>query len=92
MKRLRQINTEPLFAEGKMNHGLSKFMTSGIEKARKNSYAIASVQNLKRLMKLNPSKKVGEQVKQKIESLELKISVLMLPSFSFSLKTEFCFV
>ena len=92
MKRLRQINTEPLFAEAKMNHGLSKFMTRGIEKARKNSYAIASVQNLKRLMKLNPSKRVGEQVKQKIESLDLKVSVFILQSFSFSLKTEFCFV
>jgi len=92
MKRLRQINTEPLFAEAKMNHGLSKFMTRGIEKARKNSYAIASVQNLKRLIKLNPSKRVGEQVKQKIESLELKVSVFMLDLFSFSLKTEFNFV
>lgn len=41
MKRLRQINTEPLFAEAKANHGLLKFMTRGIDKAKKNSIMIA---------------------------------------------------
>ena len=50
MRRIRQITTEPLFAEAKGNHGLSKFMTRGIEKAKKNSILIASIQNLKRLM------------------------------------------
>ena len=49
-RRIRQITTEPLFAEAKENHGLSKFMTRGIQKAKKNSLLIASVQNLKRLM------------------------------------------
>lgn len=49
--RLRKITTEPLFAEAKGNHGLRKFMTRGIDKARKNSYVIATVQNIKRLLK-----------------------------------------
>lgn len=56
MKRLRQINTEPLFAEAKANHGLLKFMTRGLEKAKKNSIMIASVQNLKRIMKIRQKK------------------------------------
>jgi len=43
--------SEGLFAEAKTNHSLRKFMTRGIENAQKNSYMIASVQNLKRLMK-----------------------------------------
>ena len=49
--RLRKITTEPLFAEAKGNHGLRKFMTRGLDKARKNSYVIATVQNIKRLLK-----------------------------------------
>ena len=47
---IRKTVSEGLFAEAKMNHGLSKFMTRGIDKAQKNSYLIASVQNLKRLV------------------------------------------
>jgi len=48
---LRKIVSEGLFAEAKGNHGLRKFMTLGLDKAQKNSYIIATVQNLKRLMK-----------------------------------------
>lgn len=47
---IRKTVSEGLFAEGKMYHGLRKFMTRGIDKARKKSYMIASVQNLKRLI------------------------------------------
>jgi transposase len=49
--RARKTGPEPLFAEGKMYHGLSKYMTRGKTKAQKTSYVIASVQNLKRLLK-----------------------------------------
>jgi transposase len=47
---IRKTVSEGLFAEGKMYHGLRKFMTRGIDKAQKKSYMIASVQNLKRLV------------------------------------------
>jgi transposase len=47
---IRKTVSEGLFAEGKMYHGLRKFMTRGIDKAQKKSYMIASVQNLKRLI------------------------------------------
>ena len=66
MRRIRQITTEPLFAEAKGNHGLSKFMTRGIGKAKKNSILIASVQNLKRLMTFSKRKLPNEMVKEKI--------------------------
>jgi transposase len=48
---LRKIISEGLFAEAKNSHGLRKFMSRGLEKAHKRSYMIASVQNLKRLLK-----------------------------------------
>ena len=66
MRRIRQITTEPLFAEAKQNHGLSKFMTKGIQKAKKNSILIASVQNLKRLMKFCKRKLPNEMITRKI--------------------------
>ncbi len=69
MRRIRQITTEPLFAEAKENHGLSKFMTRGIEKAKKNSILIASIQNLKRLMMFCKRKLPNEMVKEKITAL-----------------------
>ena len=65
MRRIRQITTEPLFAEAKENHGLSKFMTRGIGKAKKNSILIASIQNLKRLMKFCKRKLPNEIFKIK---------------------------
>lgn len=70
MRRIRQITTEPLFAEAKENHGLSKFMTRGIEKAKKNSILIASIQNLKRLMTFCKRKLPNEMVKEKITVLK----------------------
>ena len=56
---IRKTVSEGLFAEAKDNHTLRKFMTRGIDNAQKKSYMIASVQNLKRLMKIlvrKPSK------------------------------------
>jgi transposase len=53
---LRRTGPEPLFAEAKMYHGLSKYMSRGLENNQKRSYMIASVQNLKRLLK--QSKKI----------------------------------
>ncbi len=53
---LRKTGPEPLFAEAKMYHGLSKFMTRGIDKCQKNSIMIATVQNLKRLISLKKRK------------------------------------
>ena len=64
-RRIRQITTEPLFAEAKENHGLSKFMTRGIQKAKKNSMLIASVQNLKRLINFGKKKLQVEMRKAK---------------------------
>jgi transposase len=49
--RIRKTTTEPLFAEAKSNHGLSKFMTIGLGNSQKKAFCIATVQNLKRLVK-----------------------------------------
>jgi hypothetical protein len=57
--RLRKTSPELLFAEGKLYHGLSKFMTRGRSKAQKTSFMIATVQNLKRLMKKTTLRKVA---------------------------------
>jgi len=74
MCRIRKIRTEPLFAEGKMNHGLSKFMTRGIGKARKNTLVIATVQNLKRLMKFvftrRPMQRFNQLIKERFSLVE----------------------
>lgn len=48
---IRKTVSEGLFAEAKMYHSLKKFMTRGIDNAEKKSYLIATVQNLKRLIK-----------------------------------------
>ena len=48
---IRKTVSEGLFAEAKTNHTLQKFMTRGIDNAQKKSYLIASIQNLKRLLK-----------------------------------------
>ncbi len=53
--KIRKITTEPLFAEAKMNHGLSKFMTIGLGKSQKKAFCIATVQNLKRLIRYSKS-------------------------------------
>ena len=49
--RTRKTGPEPVFGDGKEHHGLRKFMTRGLDKAKKNSYIIATVINLKKLMK-----------------------------------------
>lgn len=51
MMKIRKSHSEALFAEAKMNHGLSKFLTIGISKSQKKAYIIATVQNLKRLIR-----------------------------------------
>lgn len=71
---IRKTVSEGLFAEGKMYHGLRKFMTRGIDKAQKKSYMIASVQNLKRLVgdikrKTKKAVKMMEDISDKIFSL-----------------------
>lgn len=83
MRRIRQITTEPLFAEAKQNHGLSKFMTRGIQKAKKNSILIASIQNLKRLMKFCRRKLPNEIVKR-------KIMILKNENVSFFDNSDYC--
>lgn len=74
-KRIRQITTEPLFAEAKGNHGLSKFMTRGIQKAKKNSLLIASVQNLKRLIEFDKRKLQVEMKKAKSSLIQQAINL-----------------
>jgi len=49
--KYRKTGPELLFAEAKKDHGLKKFMTRGLSSAQKNSYMIATVQNLKRLLR-----------------------------------------
>jgi transposase len=49
--RKRKINSESIFAEGKTNHGLSRFNCRKLTNVRKSSYLIAGVMNLKRLIK-----------------------------------------
>ncbi len=72
---IRKTVSEGLFAEGKLYHGLRKFMTRGIDKAQKKSFMIASVQNLKRLIremyrKTNKAAQIIEQVLVKIFLLD----------------------
>lgn len=69
---LRKTGPEPLFGEAKMYHGLSKFMTRGLEKCQKNSIIIASVQNLKRL--LNSVKRKTRKANQK-NNYEIKFII-----------------
>lgn len=77
---IRKTVSEGLFAEGKMYHGLRKFMTRGIDKAQKKSYMIASVQNLKRL--------VGE-IKRKTR-VAIKITVDILDKIFLLSDVELC--
>ncbi|MDZ7767031.1 MAG: transposase [Melioribacteraceae bacterium] len=53
----RKTGPELLFAEAKKDHGFRKFMTRGLSSAQKNSFMIATVQNLKRLLKGNRKRK-----------------------------------
>jgi hypothetical protein len=75
--RLRKINTEPLFAEAKMNHGLRKFMIRGIKKAQKTSLMIASVQNLKRLLKGHFKKRVASIENREVFTFDLFVEKLL---------------
>ena len=72
---LRKTGPEPLFAEAKMYHGLSKFMTRGIDKCQKNSIMIATVQNLKRLMSFK-KRKMRVAISQKNYLIEFIIEKL----------------
>lgn len=82
--RLRKINTEPLFSEAKMNHGLRKFMTRGIKKAQKNLFMIASVQNLKRLIKEAFKRKGVNKRNNKTSVSDIKSFVNLDEIISFS--------
>ena len=68
---MRKIGVERLFAEAKENHGLRKYMTRGLSKANKRSLMIATVQNLKRLIKTEKQRSNGtmKQVIKKSEEL-----------------------
>jgi transposase len=57
--RIRKTGPEPVFGHGKEHHGLRKYMTKGLDKAKKNSYIIASVLNLKKLIKYSRRLKTG---------------------------------
>jgi len=46
----RMANSESIFSEAKINHGLSRFNMRRIVNVRKTSYLIASVLNIKRLL------------------------------------------
>jgi hypothetical protein len=48
--RKRKVWVEPLFAEGKMWHGLRRFRLRQLERVNIEALLIASVQNLKRLL------------------------------------------
>lgn len=93
--RIRKSTVERLFGEAKENHGLKKFMSRGLEKAQKNSYVIASVQNLKRI--LNSRKKLFVGANSVLLTIEDKIlSVLQkLISMQTSKLNEtdnYCFI
>jgi transposase len=80
-KIIRQTVAESLFAEAKGNHGLRKFMTLGVDNAQKKSYLIATVQNLKRLMKeIGKRQKRGPQLNRNLKKRELLNFII--PSFS----------
>lgn len=57
--KLRKTGPEILFGEAKLYHGLNKFMTRGLDKAQKNSFMIATVQNLKRLLKAKKDQEIN---------------------------------
>ena len=78
--KYRKIGPELLFAEAKKDHGLRKFMTRGKSSAQKNSFMIATVQNIKRLLKSNRKR---ESVARSLSPLE--------KYFLFNNEQEFCF-
>lgn len=53
----RKTGPELLFAEAKKDHGLRKFLSRGLSSAQKNSLMIATVQNIKRLLRANKKRK-----------------------------------
>lgn len=74
----RKTGPEHLFAEAKNYHGLKKFMTRGLSSAQKNSYIIATVQNIKRLLK----------AKNKYETIMAKL-INFGKYFSLKIKLQF---
>jgi transposase len=75
---IRRTVSEGLFAEAKMYHGLRKFMTRGIDKAQKKSFMIASVQNLKRLIK-----EMYRKTKKAVQVNEIFVEIFLSDSFQF---------
>ncbi len=84
IQKLRKIGVERLFAEAKENHGLRKYMTRGLSKAMKKSLMIATVQNLKRLMK-NEKQKSNGVMSQVITKSEV---LLMESYYNFSVENS----
>lgn len=82
-QRIRKITTEGSFAEAKMKHGLSKFMSRGRDKAQKRSLMIATVQNLKRMMRVFGNKylKASEKFSELVFSLNKDITADILKFF-----------
>ena len=79
-RRLRSTGPEPLFAEAKMYHGLSKFMPRGRAKAQKISFVIATVQNLKRIM--SRRKLLKEAAEYLFDSFCIVVGVTSIEPFS----------
>ena len=78
--KIRKTVTEPLFAEGKENHGLRKFMTRGLDKAKKNAYMIATVQNIKRIIKVLKKAENGQKsvVHEETTSFLERMAILIM--------------
>lgn len=76
----RKTGPEHLFAEAKNYHGLKKFMTRGMSSAQKNSYMIATVQNIKRLLKAGKEKAIV--LKEKVLTLREYFYKFIVMQFS----------
>jgi transposase len=93
--RIRKSTVERLFGEAKENHCLRKFMTRGLAKAQKNSYLIASVQNLKRILnsrkrRFSGANTIFDAIKDEISFIMLKKQTLL--QIIFKIKDNYCFV
>ncbi len=89
--RKRKSNSESIFAEGKQNHGLSRFNMRGLANVQKASYLIATVLNLKRLLKDIQKVRNAQYMRQlgaisfNILSLVDKLTIILnsLPFFKY---------
>lgn len=77
--RKRQACVEPLFAEAKTLHGLSRFRLRGIEKVNIEGLMVAAGQNLKRLLKYSGTRP-APQALALLASVLLALRRAFLPS------------